>query len=297
MNKVEKSNALVEAGYRLTLTEMQVVLYGISLINPIKNEFPLRYRIDINKFAQLFNREHADIYHEIKNAVLKRFWERDFSYKNEKGKIVTNRWLTQIVHDDGSGFIELKFNEEIQPYLHQLKTNFTTYYIDKISSFKSIYSVRFYEYAIMHLGQSKLSKCMFSMTIDEIKNRLELQDRYHRFCDFKARVIEPAKKEINAFSDLDISYEVRKNGKTPYEISFTAKKKRTVSKNIGEPKNKILSLSALEKAKKMILKSSLSLDIYEIEEQFRGFMEIKGLPKDINAAFIGFVKSKIQKLS
>ena len=93
---ITKSNALIEASYRLTRTELQIILYGISLINPTQKDFPLTYRVETRRFAEMFNRNHGEIYNDIKDAVRKRFWERDFSYTNEQGKIVTCRWLTRI---------------------------------------------------------------------------------------------------------------------------------------------------------------------------------------------------------
>ena len=64
MNKVSitKSNALIEASYRLSRTEMQILLYGISLINPTDKNFPFIYRIDTARFAEMFNRKHGEIY-------------------------------------------------------------------------------------------------------------------------------------------------------------------------------------------------------------------------------------------
>jgi plasmid replication initiation protein len=178
---VTKSNALIESAYRLSLTEMQVVLYGISLINPVQKIFPLTYRIDINRFSEIFNRAHKDIYTEVKDAVIKRLWERDFSYIDKDGNTVTLRWLTKITYEDKSGYLEIKFSEEIQPYLHELHNNFTKYYISEISKFKSIYSIRLYEYSIMNLNKHETNKYKFCLLIDDIKKRLAIDEKYIRF--------------------------------------------------------------------------------------------------------------------
>jgi plasmid replication initiation protein len=203
--RISKSNALINASYRLTLTEMQIILYGIGLINPLQPEFPRSYRIDIDRFAKQFNRRHGQIYKEIKDAVVKRFWERDFSYIDDKGKIVTLRWLTKMVHQDKTGYIEIKFSEEIQPYLRDLQTNFTAYYIDKIVSFKSIYSVRLYEYAVMFLNKNEINQGKFGLLINEIKTQLDITEKYKLFSNFKLKVLNPAKKEINLVILLSIT--------------------------------------------------------------------------------------------
>jgi plasmid replication initiation protein len=297
VKSVTKSNALINAGYRLSLTEIQIILYGISLINPLQKDFPLNYRIDINRFAEMFNREHCQIYNEVKEAVLKRFWERDFSYTDDKGKIVTLRWLTKIVHEDKTGYLEIKFSEEIQPYLHQLKNNFTTYYIDQISKFKSVYSIRFYEYSIMFLNKKKIDKGRFLLLIDEIRQLLEIGKMYDRFSNFKSRVLEPAKKEINSFSDLNFNYKVFKRGRTPYEVEFSVSKKQQRENTEHKLLITKVSTTTLEKAKEIAIAAGTRWDIYVIEEEFYAYMKKAGLPRNLEAAFIGFVKKKVAQLS
>lgn len=292
---VTKSNALIDAGYRLSLTEIQIILYGIGLINPLQKDFPLSYRIDIDRFAEMFNREHGQIYKEVKDAVLKRFWERDFSYTDEKGKIVTLRWLTKIVHEDKTGYLEIKFSSEIQPYLHQLQKNFTTYYIDQISKFRSIYSIRFYEYAIMFLNKEKIDQGKFCLLLSEIKQSFDIIKKYDRFCDFKSRVLEPPKKEINKFSDINFDFKVIKLGRTPHQIEFDVSRKRQKEAPDIKYLTTKVSTNLLEKAKEIVIAAGTGWDIYVIEEQFYAYIKKAGLPKNLEGAFIGFVKKKVMK--
>ncbi len=290
---VTKSNALIEAGYRLSLTEMQIVLYGISLINPLQKDFPLKYAIDVKRFSDIFNRSHGQIYNEIKDAITKRFWERDFSYIDENGKTVTNRWLTQISYHDATGFMQIKFSEEIQPYLHQLKKHFTTYGIEQIAQFKSIYSVRIYEYSIMHLNKSKKNKYHFTLLVEELKKKLELGDKYQRFCDFKTRVLERAKKEINKHSDLNLTYKIVKLGRSPNKIEFTVTRKAEKALTHQKPPSDKLSPTMIEQAKAIVRQAGTGWDIYAIEQQFYDYIRQKGNPSNLEGAFIGFVKKKV----
>jgi len=290
-----KSNALIEAGYRLSLTEIQIVLYGISLINPVKDDFPLVYRVDIKSFAEMFKRKHGDIYMEVKEAIFKRFWERDFSYIMENGKVATSRWLTDVIHEDKAGFLELRFNPTLKPYLHQLKNRFTTFYIDQVAKFKSAYSVRFYEYSIMNLNKSKRNTCKFSMLLSDLKKRLELGERYKRFCDLRLRVLSISKREINKHSDINFSYKVIKLGRSPYEIEFTVSRKNQDTKTTERTVQTWLRISTIEKAKKIVKRAGTGWDIHEIEHQFHEYKKTKGVPRNIDAAFIGFVEQKIKK--
>ena len=295
--RVSKDNALIDASYRLSLTEMQIILYGIGLINPTQPNFPMNYRIDIDRFAHQFNRAHQDIYMEVKHAVTKRLWERDFSYVNEKGKTVTLRWLTKMVHEDKSGYIEIKFSEEIQPYLHNLQSRFTAYYLDQVVNFRSVYSVRLYEQSLMFIHKTTKSS-KFTLLVSDLKKQLELTNKYDRFFNFKTYVLEVAKKEINKFSDLNFDYKVIKLGRVPHQIEFTVSKKQ--KSDVPEiqiqklPSNK-LSTAILEDAKKLILKAQTGWDLYALEEQFYEYITKVGQPKNMKAAFIGFVKKKVAK--
>lgn len=297
---ITKSNALIEAGYRLSLTEMQIVLYGISLVNPVANDFPLQYRIDIKNFAEMFNRDHGSIYTEIKGAILSKFWERDFSYRDEKGNLVTNRWLTQIKRQDKTGYIEIKFSEDVRPYLHQLQQHFTTYYIDKISAFKSVYSIRIYEMSIMNLRKSKQNSCSFKLSVKEIRDRLELNNKYKRFYNLKIRIIDMAKREINKHSDIELSYKVIKKGREAQEIEFTVLKKNNSTTEItteilSSPtgntslKPNKLTPAIFDKAKNIVAKAGNQWDLYAIEQQFFEYIERKGPPESLEKAFLGFV--------
>lgn len=241
----------------------------------------------------MFNREHGQIYQEVKEAVLKRFWERDFSYVDQNGKIVLLRWLTKVTHDDKTGYLEIKFSEEIQPYLHQLQKNFTSYYISQISKFKSIYSIRFYEHSIMLLEKNHSNQWKFSLLVSEIKQKLGINDKYDRFSNLKSRIFEPAKHEINQFSDIIFYYSVEKLGRTPYKIKFKVSKKCLYGECSVEYRSVKVQIKTLESAKEMVIKAGTGWDIYVIEKQFYEYSKTKGSPKNIDAAFIGFVKKKI----
>ena len=298
-NLVTKSNALIEASYRLSLTEIQVILYGVALLNPTEKVIPSEYRIDIGRFADQFDRRHGEIYESIKESIKKRFWERDFSYTNEDGRTVTCRWLTRITHEDKSGYIKIKFSEDVQPYLHMLKNNFTSYYIEQVAKFKSVYSIRIYEMGVMHLNRCHNSKSVFKLNVAELNKRLELENSYTRFSNFKARVIDAARKEINKHSDITLNYEVLKLGRTPHEIKFTVTRKKAQEQQLSfdgstETQKKI-GQKTLEKAKDMTLKAQTGWDFYVIEQQFYDIIKTKGAPDNLDGAFIGFVKKKIAK--
>ena len=291
-NLITKSNALVDASYRLSLNEARVLFYGLSLINPLSNEFPLEYVIEIKKFADMFNLESHNIYETIKDTVMNRFWEREFSISIKDNTKIRSRWLISIEYNDHKGLLKIFFHPKIQPFLHQLKENFTSYYLEKIAHFKSIYSVRFYELSIMHINMSKKEKCLFAVNIADIKKKMGLEKKYSRFSNFKLHVLEIAKSEINKHSDLHLSYKIIKLGRSPHQIEFTVTRQAVKLDADNKPSGTQLTPAMLEKAKALTL--GTGWDIYDIEQQFYEYVKTKGQPENLNGAFIGFVKKKIQ---
>jgi plasmid replication initiation protein len=227
--KVTKHNALIASSYRLSLMEIRIVLYGISLINPNTKEFPISYKININKFARIFQIKEDRLFSELKDVVVKKFWERDFSYIDEKGKVIMRRWLTDIIYHDGEGHLEIFYNYNIKKMLHNLQEHFTSYYLDRVKGLKSVYSIRVYELSIMEYSKLKLYSNIvkFRIKISYLRDLLGLENKYKYFRDIRLFVLERAKKEINKQSDIKIDYKVEKLGRTPYEIEFSVKIKKT----------------------------------------------------------------------
>lgn len=280
-NIITKHNSLIRASYRLSLMEIRIVLYGISLINPlISKDFPTSYVLDIKKFGLLFGIEDKRLYSELKDIVIKKFWERDFSFIDKKGEVTMRRWLTDIVFHDKKGYLEIFYNPRIKSLLTDLKEHFTSYYLEKTVNFNSVYSVRVYELCIMYYKKlSKKNKSIkFRITIVELKGLLMLTSEYKLFFNFKNRVLEKSKVEINKHSDLKIHYEIIKLGRSPHEIEFSVKVKNTKesfkkaeialqNKEIKE-KDRRLNHKPIHYSSSNVttLNSSLSSILYKIEK-------------------------------
>jgi len=304
---VTKHNDLITSAYRLTLTEMQVILYGISLINPLDGKFPRSYEINIKNFSDMFHRNKKNTYRDVKDAIMRRFWDREFTFHdkyetNRQGELVRARvkWVTTVKYSDKAGFLKIYFNPEIEEYLHNLKGNFTTYYIKQVSKFKRFYSVRFYEIAVMHLNKSKSNDARFILSLDELRIILEIEEKYSMFSNLKMYVLDPAIKEVNTCSDLKMSYQPIKKGRKYYEIILSVSRPKP---NDEESKlnaadeatkyHKRVAPRTIETAKNIVALAHTGWDIYSIEAQYYDFIKSKGQPDNIDSAFIGFVKRKV----
>ena len=220
---VRKRNELIRASYRIPPNEQAIVLTAISKIdNEISDQ--VLYELSIQDLCNLTGTPLKHGYSMFKQACFDLF-ERKITLTNGRKKLT--RWVQTIDYEDGAGSIKLRFSHEILPYLTNIKENFTTYNLRHVAKFKSTYGVRIYEL----LKQWQNTKKHVDLGIDEIKEMFELESKYQRTDSLKTKVIEPAIKDINNHSDLEVSYENLKKGRKIIGFKFRFKTKRKTLTN------------------------------------------------------------------
>lgn len=290
---ITKSNALINASFRLSLTETQILLYAISRINPLDNQTSKSYEINVLDFAREFRKDENGIYTDIKEAIGKRMFERAFSYETEKG-LVVSRWLQSVRYSKKRGSVKITFSDEIMPFLHKLKVHFTTYNLEAVANFNNPYIIRIFELLISRLNSSKHNKIKVNFEIEALKQILDIKNQYASFYDLKRRILEPAKKQINQFTDLEIDYAVERRGRTPHALIFTVERLTQLESTKNSAQN--IKPRTIEIAKKLLYNAGLRVEIYVIEADFhkwRATKKEKAL--NIDAAFIGYCKRIIKE--
>ena len=66
--------------------------------------------------------------------------------------------------------------------------------------------------------------------VNELKEKLDILDKYKVFAELERRVLKPAKLNINKHSDIHIEYRVKRKAKTPVSIVFKARYKNKTDK-------------------------------------------------------------------
>lgn len=216
-----KSNNLIEARYNLSSLEQKLLLITISEIkNSEKNTIEFTTKELYNILNITTNRQN-ELRKTLETLVNKSIIIIDKSLSNRKKTLVTH-WFSSVTYNE-NGTIQIAFDTELLPYLLQLKTNFTTYTLDNILPMKKKYSIRFYELLKQY---QKIGKRNF--TISELREILNCEKEYPRFQSFEQRIIDPAVKEINQYTDIEIEYNKFKKGKSISEVEFIIKSKRAV---------------------------------------------------------------------
>lgn len=222
---VTKSNELINANFNFTLNEYRILMYAVSCVSPMNGDFPRKFQIDVKKLAELFNLKLDGLYTDIKDSISKKFFKRELTLDIEGGKRKLCHWLDSLTYHDGESYLELEFSHNAMPLLSQLKGRFTNYYLEKIAPMKSIYAVRIYEFCILEINRIKRNSCELLIDVIALKTRLEIESKYKKYSNFKARILNKAKQEINKYSDLTINFEEIKKGRTVDSIKFIIQRK------------------------------------------------------------------------
>lgn len=218
---VAKSNVLIGAAYRLTLQEQRIILAAISQVRrdqAVTDE--VMYNVSVNALADITGQAAKHAYEELKEAAL-RLKKRDVRIEYEpngngrKPKVMITGWVQTITYIDDEGRIELRFSKDMLPYISQLSGEFTLYKLKNVAKMTSTYGIRLYEILMQWQGEGERE-----ITIEWLKNTLEIADDYPRLYDFKRWVLEPAVKQINEHSDLWCEWGQRKTGRQVTHIQF-----------------------------------------------------------------------------
>jgi plasmid replication initiation protein len=175
-------------------------------------------------YAETFNIPEKQAYEQMKEAsqtLFQRYvaWH-DIHEKSGKVRASKARWVSRASYVDGAGIIQLRFAQDMVPYITRLEKEFTHYRLEKVAGMSSIHAFRIYELLIQwgSIGKREVE-------LEWIKKTLMVDKEYDRLDNFKKWVLDVALSQINEFSDLTVSYTQRKTGRIVTHLLFTFSKK------------------------------------------------------------------------
>lgn len=228
---VYKSNSLIESSYRLTVVEQRIILACIAQVRRDEDVTDnVMYSVTASDISELTGSALKDIYSELKSAALslkrREVWiKMEPNGKNKKSEVMITGWVQTIVYKQDQGRVDLRFSKDILPYISQLKSHFTCYRLKELGAINSAHAIRLFELLIQYrnIGQRDIA-------IDQLKELMQLEDKYPKTAELKRRVIDPAIKQINKHTSLDVSYDQRKSGRKVVALTFDLKEKKIESK-------------------------------------------------------------------
>ena len=120
--------------------------------------------------------------------------------------------------------VRMQFSEQIMPYVIELSTNFTQYYIAEIKNLNSKYSVILFKWLVMNF---KRGHKIVSVSMNQLRTMTSTLEDYSDFRNFEKRVLKNAEEEINKSTDITIKYKKIKGSRNKIiaiEFHIRAKK-------------------------------------------------------------------------
>ncbi|MDM1762580.1 replication initiation protein [Acinetobacter sp. 251-1] len=151
-----------------------------------------------------------------------RLFTRFFGYTAENGDRIKMRWLNKVIYKVGQGGTELYFTDEVLLLLREFDAlnPYTKYKKEVVLRLKKDYSLDFY-----HLAKKHQTMGSFQISLDELFEQLGLPESYRRIGNLKDRVIKPSLEEITENTDINLTYENIKSGRSVIGFKFIVKEK------------------------------------------------------------------------
>jgi len=122
----------------------------------------------------------------------------------------------KFIYKKNSSKIIVEIDTDLQPYLLDLKKQYTRYELHNIKEFDSVYTLQMYE-----LMKSWLAKERYSTTLKNLRAYLNIQEnRYKLYGSFKQKILKRSIEIINATTDISVVFKEEKRGREVYKIHF-----------------------------------------------------------------------------
>ncbi len=216
--KATQHNHLVNAKFDMSTYEMRLFIALLSRLSKSDSEFS-ECQIHLTDFMD--KATGGKTYQIIKDACVslsKKVIQIESLIEANNGgmrkKFIVLPLMAMAAYQEGEATITAQFNNKLKPYLLNLAGNFTQAEIKQLFRLKSFYSYRLYWLLKQYqtFGQRYIE-------IDELREMLNLQEKYDRFQDFKIKVLNVAMKELKS-SDMAFTFDLEKKGRKVVGIRF-----------------------------------------------------------------------------
>ena len=217
------------ARYRLTPREQKLILYMATLVRRDDSDFET-YLVPVTEIEFILKtdetKKHGSFYERL-DSLLDSITDKKISFPTEftvdgvrlRGHI---NWVAGAVpkyNEDGVLCVEFGFSPQMKPFLLGLKEKFTRFEFLEVAKMKSGFSIRIYQmcksYYYEHIRHGRN---VLAVSIRELKSRLGIADKYPDFRNFRRKVLNVAKEEINEKTRLHIEYDFVKKGRSITDV-------------------------------------------------------------------------------
>jgi plasmid replication initiation protein len=292
-------NELARGKYSMDLTERRLLYVAMSKIHPDDIEFGT-VTFTISEYIRLLESSMQEgkqqrggpVYESVRSGC-KSLLRRIVEIRTGK-RWMGFQWVSKAIVDESTNEITLRFHDEMKPYLLWMvqEVGFTKFLLKYALPLQSVYAQRFYEIFRGMVYESRQT-INYRIGLDEIKQLLDIGEKYPLYGNFRDKVLEPAEREINGKTDIQIAFKEirsRARGKRIEAINFTVQLKAGMNPDWGnfllwEPADLALKIAEIAMKRKgqhvdqeallPFKHEALARLIYELRENIIDLHDIK----------------------
>ena len=205
--KIKQHNTITSGRYDFSACQLDILFMLLATLDE-SDELGKEYHIRVKDIELITGRKWN--YQQLREGT-EDMMSRVFEIQESRGlaQIVL---FTKVQYLDGTGSFYMKINEEARPYFFDLKNNFTLLELKSVLGCTSKHAKRLYSLACQWRGTGG-----HTYSIGELKEMLGLKDpkgkepeQYKQIGQFKEKVLDIAKRQINEHTDIVFDYELLK---------------------------------------------------------------------------------------
>lgn len=234
---VVQANELIDASYSLSLNEIRLISLAATKVDS-RHKNCGDIKVYVSDFMAAYNVSYSEVYGQIRDAVKSIMRKPIKIYNPDNNEVMELAWLMKnkySIGDDGA-YVVMSFSPLIEPYLFELKERFTKIEFKYAARLNTPFSFRLYQWLkkAENLNSHKKRQAIsIVLNIQWMKEQAQLVGKYSAWRDFKRYVIEPALDRINSQTDISVTWEPIKQGRSISAINFFyVVEKRTFAKPI-----------------------------------------------------------------
>ena len=228
--EVRQSNVLTEARFNFTACQLDIYFYLLSMLTA-HDEPEKKYDIYVSQIKELTGRDWN--YQQLRDST-KDLLGRVIEFDDEEGNFCQTSLIASTKYIKGQGCVKVTISYIIRPLLLELKARYTSFQLHCALAMTSKFAKRIYllcsewKNNANSKGDEAISR---QYTVDELRYMLEITDpegkepdQYKQWSEFKIKILDTAKKQINEYSDLKVNYRAIKMGRSYEIVQFHIKK-------------------------------------------------------------------------
>jgi plasmid replication initiation protein len=206
--KIKQHNTITSGRYDFSACQLDILFMLLASLNEA-DQLGKEYHIRVRDIELITGRKWN--YQQLREGT-ENMMSRVFEIQMPQGlrQIVL---FTDVQYLDGTGSFYMKINDSARPYFFDLKNNFTLLELKSVLGCSSKHAKRLYSLACQWRGTGG-----HTYSIGELKEMLGLKDpkgkepeQYKQIGQFKEKVLDIAKRQINEHTDIVFDYELIKS--------------------------------------------------------------------------------------